>query len=132
MSHRQAQVESGFSMIVVVILWIKWTEIIVENMNEESVVAQRQVYDAISAAGDVMSVQITPQLMSPAQSAHTSYIERLRQRKSEISEEERREAEKRKNAMKLKELKAKKARLADESAKEQQELNDEIERLSRF
>ena len=42
LSHRNASVESGFSIN---------SGILVENLHEESVVAQRQVYDAVLDAG---------------------------------------------------------------------------------
>jgi hypothetical protein len=49
LSHGNATVESGFSINKAVL---------VENMLEELVIAQRVVYDAIQAAGSVLQVNI--------------------------------------------------------------------------
>ena len=124
MSRGQAQVESGFSVN---------GDILVENLIEESVVAQRLVYSAILSAGGVLKINYEDKsLLSAARSAHANYLIALDERKNKQSEEEKRSAEKRIAAIKVKELKAKRIRLAEEAAKDQQELEKEIERLSRY
>ena len=55
MSHGNTTVESGFSIN---------GDMLVENLHEESLVAQRVVYDAIQSAGGIKSIQIDRSLLS--------------------------------------------------------------------
>ena len=73
LSHGQATVERGFSIN---------SELVVENLKEESVVSQRIVFDAIAAAGGVLSVPITKPLLSYAQAARQKYMTYLDQQKA--------------------------------------------------
>ena len=73
LSHGQATVERGFSIN---------SEYVVENLKEESVVSQRIVFDAIAAAGGVLSVPITKPLLSYAQAARQKYMTYLDQQKA--------------------------------------------------
>ena len=50
LSHGNATIESGFSIN---------SDVLVENLLEKSVVAQRQVYDGIHHSGGVLKVDIT-------------------------------------------------------------------------
>ena len=54
LSHGNATVESGFSIN---------SDVLVENLLEKSVVAQRQVYDGIHHSGGVLEVDITKSLI---------------------------------------------------------------------
>ena len=65
LSHGQATVERGFSIN---------SQLIVENLKEESVVAQRIVYDAIAAAGGILHVAVTKSLLCHAQAARQAYM----------------------------------------------------------
>ena len=47
---------------------------IVENLNEESVVTQRIVYDAIAAAGGIPNVSVTKSLLCYARAARQVYM----------------------------------------------------------
>ena len=67
--HGNAQVESGFSIS---------GDVLVTNMQEESVVAQRQVYDGIHAAGGLLNVDINASLMSYVRSSHSAYDDALK------------------------------------------------------
>ena len=51
--HGNARVESGFSVN---------RDMLVENLKEVSLVAQRQVYDAIKAKGGILNVNITSEM----------------------------------------------------------------------
>jgi hypothetical protein len=64
LSHGQASVESGFSINA---------DMLVENMHEESLVAQRQVYDAVKAQGGLLKVKIDKRMQQAARGAHSRY-----------------------------------------------------------
>jgi hypothetical protein len=123
LSHGQAQVESGFSVN---------SDLLVENLTEESVVAQRKVYGGIHAAGGVPGVELTPSLMSHARSAHVNYTEALRRKKTDLSEEEKRTAEKRRIEIRVQELKAKKSRISQELRDESANIDEELKKLQNF
>ena len=60
LSHGQASVERGFSIN---------SQLLVEHLKEESVLAQRIAFDSISLSGDICSVPITNSMLSSAQAA---------------------------------------------------------------
>ena len=64
LSHGNAVVESGFSIN---------SDVLVENLKEESGVAQRQVFDGIQSSGGISEVVITPSMMSYVRSSHSRY-----------------------------------------------------------
>ena len=72
LSHGNASVESGFSVN---------QEMLVENLHEESLVAQRQVYDAVLAAGGVAAVEIEKSMLQHVRGAHSRYQECLRKKR---------------------------------------------------
>lgn len=98
LSHGQASVERGFSVN---------RQIKVENLHEESVVAQRLVCDHINNAGGIHKVDISKQLLISAASARQKYMAHLDERKrAKITEEV---ARKRKDVLEeIDELKRKK------------------------
>ena len=100
--HGNAQVESGFSTN---------NDILVENLHESSVVAQRQVYDGIVHAGGVRNVEVTWSMVKNVNMSHFRYKDDLKRKKEERSKEEEEKPQKRLAAQKIKDLKAKKARL---------------------
>lgn len=85
LSHGQAQVESGFSIN---------KDVTVENMHEDSVVAQRQVYDAVYHLGGYLKVDIDSAMMSHFRTAYSSYEEAQKKKKSTQTAEEKRKVEK--------------------------------------
>ena len=46
---------------------------LVENLNEESLIAQRGVYDSIVASGGVLIVNITSGMLTYARQSHSRY-----------------------------------------------------------
>ena len=82
-----------------------------DNMHEESVVAQRVVYDGVHDAGGIMSVNVTKAMMQSVHSARSRYDDALKRHREEATEEKKREAEKRRIAAEIKSLEAKKAKL---------------------
>ncbi|KAJ8375217.1 hypothetical protein SKAU_G00057970 [Synaphobranchus kaupii] len=109
MSHGQASVERGFSVN---------KEVEVENLKEQSLVAQRFIIDHIRAVEGVCKVQITKELLTSAAGARQKYCAYLDEQKRERSRKTL--AMKRKSLMdELGELKKKGARVeADASALE--------------
>ena len=88
LSHGNAKVESGVSVN---------GDLLVENMNEDSIVAQRVVYDELRAKRfDISSVEINQTMMRKVRSARTSYSQYLDMKKQTASKEQKRKAEKRK------------------------------------
>ena len=64
LSHGNASVESGFSIN---------GDMLVENMHEESLIAQRQVYDAVKCQGGLLAVKIDKRMQQYARGAHSRY-----------------------------------------------------------
>ena len=69
LSHGNARVESGFSVNA---------DVLVENLKEESSIAQRRVYDSTVASGGVLNVNITSGMLTYARQSHSSYQECLK------------------------------------------------------
>ncbi len=64
--------ESGFSVN---------EDLLVENLTERSLVAQRMVYDTIKCAGGTLSININKEMMQKCRSAHSAYQEFLEKEK---------------------------------------------------
>ena len=116
LSHGNAQVESRFSIN---------GDILPENLQDESVVAQRQVCDGIHNQGGVLNVDITKEMMRSVRVSHSRYTEALKEKRLKYSEEEKRSINSR-----IKELKAKKQRLDDETGHQKREINHELKTFS--
>jgi hypothetical protein len=68
LSHGNADVEIGFSIN---------GDMLVENLQEQSLVAQRSVYDCIKEAGDVLSVDINKTMLQYVRGSRSRYEEAL-------------------------------------------------------
>ena len=79
LSHGNAQVQSGFSVN---------GDILSENLQEESVVAQRQVYDGIHNQGGVLNIDTTKEMTHSVRVSHSRYTEALKEKRLKYSEEE--------------------------------------------
>jgi hypothetical protein len=80
--HGQADVERGFSVN---------KEILLPNMKEDSLIAQRQVHDAILTYGGAAHVPLTPQLLQSVQSARGRYrtlLEDLKRKTVDVAKQE--------------------------------------------
>ena len=64
MSHGNASVESGFSVK---------GDMILPNMLEETIVAQRIVYENVCKAGEPTHVIMTPEMIKMVRNAHKQY-----------------------------------------------------------
>ena len=53
---------------------------LVENLKEESLIAQHRVYDSVVASGGVLNVNITSGMLTYARQSHSRYQECLKQK----------------------------------------------------
>ena len=121
MSHGNATVESGFRVN---------GDLLVENMNEDLIVAQRVVYDELRGKRfDISSVKINQTMMRKVRRAPTSYFQYLGMKKRTASEEQKRKAEKRKTEAQIKSLETQKKQKMQELCSQTQQLNDQIREL---
>ena len=75
LSHVQATFERSFSIN---------SHVAVENLKEESLVAQRIVHDAITTAGGVCQMPVTKSMLSYAQGARQKYMAYLEAEKEKV------------------------------------------------
>jgi hypothetical protein len=120
LSHGNAADEAEFSIN---------RDLLVENLHEESVISQRQVYDAVKLAGGVVSVIVNKKMIQYVRGARGRYEDVLAQEKQTSSEAERKAVEKCKVSEQLKALKAKKARLQADTTEECSTLDSQIAEL---
>jgi len=120
-SHGNA-VESGFSVN---------SNFLVENMHEDSLIAQRTVYDAFKACGGMMSVNISRAMLQYVRGSNARYKEALERKKKEAAEETQRDAEKRRAKKDIDNLKAKRDKPAKENAVECRKIDSEIAELEK-
>ena len=78
--------------------------------------AQTQVYDGIHNQCGVLNVDITEEMVRSVRVSHSRYTESLKEKRLKYYEEEKGKAKKRSINSRMKELKAKKQCLADETA----------------
>jgi hypothetical protein len=123
LSHGNASVESGFSVN---------GDILVENLHEDSLVAQRIVYDSVQDAGGVTSVNIDKSMLQFMRGARGRYQEALELKRQSTSDLDKRAAAKRKAAHDIKTLLAKKALLAESAAQDAMKLDMEIAELKKL
>jgi len=123
LSHGNATVESGFSVN---------GELLVENLLEESLVAQRQVYDAVLAAGGVAAVEINKSMLQFVRGSHSRYEDCLQRKRRSQDVETRKDADRKRAAEQIKQLKLKKAKIAESVATESKSIDRDIADLERL
>lgn len=69
LSHGNANVERGFSVI---------KQCLVENMEEETLVAHRLIYDTLNSLGGLENLFITRSLITSVRDAHSRYVKTLK------------------------------------------------------
>ena len=117
MFHGNAAVERSFSIN---------KECLVENLMNESLVAQRVVYEAVSSAGGVAAVPITKALIHSVRNASAR---RLEAAKKKTEAEDAAANHRKRVAEEIKQLEAKKARIVQASRDETDALNGELKKL---
>ncbi|XP_023212734.1 uncharacterized protein LOC111615566, partial [Centruroides sculpturatus] len=119
-SHGNASVESGFSVN---------KSLLSENLKEESLVAQRLVYDGIHFAGGIDQINIDQKMLLTVRGSRQRYIESLQQKKDIQKQQTLRAEEKRKPTQQLKDLKQHKKMLRKDHEKEEKEIEMKINTL---
>ena len=104
LSHGNARVESGFSVNA---------DMLVENLKEESLIAQRRVYDSVVASGGVLNVNITSGMLTYARQSHSRYQECLKQKREKATNEEKKAKEKKRAAEQIKVLEEKRSKIKE-------------------
>ena len=109
-SHGNATVESGFSINEALLL---------NNMKERTVIAQRTVYDSIIKHGGVLNVPIKKELINRVRGSHSSYqvfLEEQKKHQTQSFEEVEKEKDQVVTAIRAKEIR--KRQLEEELEKE--------------
>nr|CAD7569480.1 unnamed protein product [Timema californicum] len=122
LSHGNASLERGFSIN---------RECIVENLNEASLIAQRQIYDSVKAIGGIEKVDITKSLIHSVRNARSRYKDSLEQKMKDKQNGEKQEGDRKRAAVLQKELQAKKQKILSEAQKQADILQEEIESLKK-
>ena len=120
LSYGNACAESRFSINA---------DILIKNLQEDSLVAQRIVYDAIHAAGGVTAVSIDKNMLVDARAAHRRYVEALEKRRRAAAEHEKQAKAKKRIADEIMQLQVKKIKIEKEAAAESSRLDSEIGKL---
>jgi hypothetical protein len=115
--HGNAAVERSFSIN---------KECLVENLLNDSLVAQRVVHDAVSAAGGVPNVEIPKKMIHSIRNASSKRIEAA---KSKVEKEDKEANRRKRIADDIKLLEVKKARVVQDSKDEMSALDDELCKL---
>ena len=122
MSHGNECVEGEFSIN---------SDILVENLHEDSIMAQRTVYDAIQAVRGLAGVTVDKSMMMYVRTSHRRYQENLeRARHTEANTQKQQSAVKR-ISLEIQELQAKKKKLGKESSAECHKLDTQIAELAK-
>ena len=121
LSHGNASVESGF-----------YEDMLVENLHEDSLVAQRTVYDSVQSAGGVTSVPIDNSMLSYVRGSHARYLLAMEEKRKTMSELEKQKASKKRAADAIKDLQAKKAKLVQDASVEAKKMDMEIAELKKL
>lgn len=120
LSHGNAFVESGFSVN---------DDLLVSNLHEESIIAQRQVFDSVKAAGGHLNVQITQQLRNFVRCSYAAYQKAANKKRACRSTEEQASVAKREAQTAIKELLKKKKKLMSDATSECSNLDATISEL---
>ena len=91
LSHGNACVKSGFSV----------GDILVENMLESIVVAQRLVYEGIERAGGVTKMEVTPEMVAKVKAAHRTIQATKKDSDKDTTDTQKKRIEKRKLQLQL-------------------------------
>lgn len=121
-SHGNASVEGGFSIN---------KSILVENQHEETLIAQRKVYDAIIHYKSRNNIDISHKMLLSVKSARRRYEDALKAKKEKASEEEKAVAAKRKLTTDIKRLEDERKKVRLLSQIEDEKLKNEIKLLEK-
>lgn len=101
-------------------------------MTEESLVAQRLVYDAVLRAGGVTKVEITKSMMQYVKSAHGRYVDAMDKKKLQNDEDAKQKQRKREAEKMRSELEIKRAKLLADTERQDAILDEQMQELKRW
>lgn len=118
LSHGNANIERGFSVN---------SECLVENMKNETLIAQRLIYDSVLSEtnGDVATIDVPKSLVHSYRNSRTKLSEEIERRKKEAATAESEDLKRKRVANEKKNLASKKAKLLAEI----QAIDDQIQNL---
>ncbi|GBL84560.1 hypothetical protein AVEN_99516-1 [Araneus ventricosus] len=120
--HGNSNVERGFSVN---------KECVVDNMKEETLIAQRLVYDGVMDHGkDIGNMDISKSLIHSYKNARSRLTEETKKREREDLENKVHKSKKRKLYLEKKELEFKIAKIKENATKEVEALTEEINSLN--
>jgi len=119
LSHGNAFVERGFSI----------KEVIVKNQLAKSLVAQRQIYDAIQALGGLDNIIIDKQMILKVRNARSLYKEALEETKKENQIKANKNLSKKRFIDEIDELKKKRFKVITEKQRENDFIDEKIREL---
>ena len=122
LSHGNANVESGFSVN---------GDILIENLHEDSLIAQRVVYDGIIDAGGVLSVNVTKEMMQSVRAARSRYDDALKRHREQASAEMKKSADRKRLAAEIASLETKKKKLMKDMAADKEMIESQIKELNK-
>lgn len=117
LSHGNAAIERGFSIN---------KECLIDNLSNESLVAQRQVYEGLVHEGGIKNIQITKEMILFTRNSRSKYHEALDMKNKANKAITEAKVAKKRAAEKLKEANAKRQKMLEESQRKLQEANLEV------
>jgi hypothetical protein len=107
--HGNASVESGYSVN---------SSILVENLQEESLIAHRRVYDSIIAKGGICNIDVSSKMIGYVTQSCSRYFQGLKRKKEEISDEEEQVKERKMVTNRIKKYKDQRFKITQNLSKE--------------
>ena len=101
-------------------------------MHEDSIVAQRTVYDAMQAADVVLKVDINKTVQQFVRTSRSRYQDALQRQREQLSYEDKRRQEKKRAADQIKLLKSTKAKLESAATAEATANEGQIDELTKL
>ena len=86
---------------------------LVGNLKEESLIAQRRVYDSIVASRGVSNVNITSGMLTDASQSHSCYQQCLKQKREKATNEEKKAKERKRAAEQIKVLEENRSKIKE-------------------
>jgi len=106
-------------------------ECLIDNLADESLIAQRQVWAGIQSFGGVKDVEITKKMILNVRSARSYYVTALEEKKKEAQKQESIDQEKKRAKRKIEELQNKKIRIMEETRNIIDTLDQEIQSVKK-
>ena len=102
---------------------------LVENLKEESLIAQRRVYDSVVASGGVLNVNISSGMLTYARQSHSRYQECLKQKREKATNEEKKAKERKRAAEQIKVLEENRSKIKETAQQQLRSIDRVISEL---